>query len=388
MVVVFHMVQKMELAGLSPLKSLLVRFAAQGHIGVTVFFVLSGFLITTRYAARIEPTWTWAKRYLQNRFARIYPVYFLLTALSLLALALWPNQEFYAWPAHYSTVDKVASALANLTLTRAFFEDFTFTVVPTAWSLTVEECFYVCAPFLLLRLKRNGRRFLLYPALLLGVGVLLVAVCSRLPACYGLMANMRFMLTCTFFGRSTEFMCGMGLALWAAKQPLATARPFPYTALGVGGTGLFMALLAVLHYYSFPGIPASSELPYVQILATSLVLPLLICSLLWGLISEPTRLRSLLATPLFDLLGKSSYVLYLLHLGVFDSLFRQHISSNNFVCLLTYTLVAIAVYKTVEHPLNNRLRAGSLQRAPAPSDAVQQRAYGLSQPLLQRHTAA
>ena len=64
---------------------LLHRIVLELHIGVAIFFVLSGFLITLRYSNSTQWTWRWWGTYLRNRFARIYPMYFLLTC----AFFLW-----------------------------------------------------------------------------------------------------------------------------------------------------------------------------------------------------------------------------------------------------------------------------------------------------------
>src|SRR4030095_10906369 len=47
------------------------------HIGVTLFFVLSGFMITWRYDRRGAPE-SFVRRYFVNRFAVIYPLYLAL----------------------------------------------------------------------------------------------------------------------------------------------------------------------------------------------------------------------------------------------------------------------------------------------------------------------
>ena len=52
---------------------------AELHIGVTVFFVLSGFLIGYRYVGGSPVA---LRTYFANRFARIYPMYFLLTTVT------------------------------------------------------------------------------------------------------------------------------------------------------------------------------------------------------------------------------------------------------------------------------------------------------------------
>ena len=50
------------------------------HIGVTLFFVLSGFLISFKYLNNNDFNYT---KYFINRFSRIYPIYFILTILPL-----------------------------------------------------------------------------------------------------------------------------------------------------------------------------------------------------------------------------------------------------------------------------------------------------------------
>ena len=66
----------------------LQRFFNEFHIGVTIFFVLSGFLIAFRYFDSFKLTGDWFKQYLKNRVARIYPMYALLTIGAFIAYHL------------------------------------------------------------------------------------------------------------------------------------------------------------------------------------------------------------------------------------------------------------------------------------------------------------
>ncbi|RYY16963.1 MAG: acyltransferase, partial [Cytophagaceae bacterium] len=69
----------------APIPSLALKAVlSELHIGVSIFFTLSGFLITHRYAGRRfdGPTW---RRYLLHRVARIWPVYLLLVAATFAA---------------------------------------------------------------------------------------------------------------------------------------------------------------------------------------------------------------------------------------------------------------------------------------------------------------
>jgi peptidoglycan/LPS O-acetylase OafA/YrhL len=108
--------------------------AGEGHIGVGIFFVLSGFLITTRYAQRFADGNVSLRLYFVRRAARILPLYYFVLVASQLVS---PGYLVFAerWP--------------EWTLTQALFgESLHWLVIPTSWSLTVEECFYALAPLL------------------------------------------------------------------------------------------------------------------------------------------------------------------------------------------------------------------------------------------------
>ena len=65
----------------------LSRFADSGYMGVTLFFVLSGFVLTHRYQAELgSPTARNLWGYCRARFARIYPLYLLVLLFVVLRL--------------------------------------------------------------------------------------------------------------------------------------------------------------------------------------------------------------------------------------------------------------------------------------------------------------
>ncbi|MGI4975053.1 MAG: acyltransferase family protein [Janthinobacterium lividum] len=337
----------------------LIRVVQQGHIGVSVFFVLSGFLITNRYGHSLSLKGPWFWKYMQNRFARIYPIYFLLTVLTFVVMIVRPQYDWDEWTPSFTLFDKVAAILLNLTLTRSYFQDLWLLGVGTAWTLTIEETFYLCAPFLLVGLRRNRWNFALYPLLFLLTGFLLVAVCQRFLPYYGLMNEDTFMLCRTFFGRCSEFFVGIALAFWlnrysgAGRQAVGGCR---FTVLGVVGIGACMLAMALNEHHYHASI---RDFYTVYIGLTNFLLPLPVAALLWGLIHERSWLRLLLQTNLFDLLGKSSYVFYLIHQGVIDDFFGREISGNILVRLVAYSLLSIGLYTWVEKPLHQRLRAAT-----------------------------
>lgn len=76
-----------------------------------------------------------------------------------------------------------------------------------------------------------------------------------------------------------------------------------------------------------------------------------IAPLIYGLIYENNFVSKILKTPLFTLLGKSSYVFYLIHLGVFATFLMEHL--HNFILSFIFlNIISIALYWYVEKPLN------------------------------------
>ncbi|MBT2558536.1 acyltransferase [Hymenobacter sp. ISL-91] len=324
----------------------------QLHIGVSIFFVLSGFLIAFRYVDRIEPTITWAKKYMINRFARIYPLFFILTLITFIVMPIRDVHPDYEWNATTTSIDKVISVFANFTLTRAFFKNLLFIGVPTAWSLTVEECFYLSAPFILIFVRKRPTRLVLVALLLLSSGFLLTFM-STLTDLYGsFMRPVTFVLGYTYFGRCVEFMMGIGLALWIRKRGNGPAKSGT-TLIGV----LFIVVCLVFMVMTNWGYQIADNLPlsFSTLMINNLILPLGVFVLFHGLLHEETWFRRLLSTPLFNILGKSSYAFYLIHLGLFSDLVTQLIGGNVLVLFLLSNIASILLYKLVEHPFHTAI---------------------------------
>lgn len=149
-----------------------------GFIGVTVFFVLSGFLITTlllgelRRTGRVRLGSFWLKRLL-----RLYPALLVFVAVGLV---LWN------WVGDYKGASFSAGEAGVIALTytgnlfRAFW-DTTQGVFAHTWSLSMEEQFYLVWPpvLVLLAALRTRRRWLLA-----GLGVLVVGASAASWASY------------------------------------------------------------------------------------------------------------------------------------------------------------------------------------------------------------
>ena len=324
-----------------------------GYLGVSFFFVLSGFILVYVYSGRDTPK----GRFWQARFARIYPAYLfslLLTAPSI------PQMIPFLRMMHGSPA--VAIPSFPLLLEAWFPRDVFFWNV-VAWSLSVEAFFYFVFPFVLRSLEDLSTARLelwlggswLASLALTGAYVLLrpdgVAHTSSADNTLLWLAVVKF----NPLIRLPEFLLGMGTgALFLRRRPTAASGPV--------FAGLALLVLA---------IAAQRWLPY-PMLHSGLLAPAF-ALLIYGFASEPAWTRPLAAKPLI-LLGEASYSLYLLHtfplalmVYVFHLGDAPHAPAIVALAVGSTLLLSIGVYLGIENPLRKRLRPRYL---PQPVPAV------------------
>lgn len=313
-------------------------FFSEFHVGVTLFFVLSGFLICNRYYDDLNFNF---KDYLLKRFARIYPLYFIVTSLTFI---------FYAVFFAQNNMNDFKRYVFNILFLRGFFDDIKFSGVAQGWSLTVEEMFYFLAPLFFILIRKTKWFFILIPITFIILGVFLVNVFSGLDI-HGFFKNYEFMFDFTFFGRITEFFVGMALALFLKKDRKSNERFKYFTLIGVIGIIINIYLLSVLKI----GTGAGTDSFQGKVINT-LILPCFgIAPLFYGLIREKTIISKLLSSDLFVLLGKSSYAFYLIHIGIF-MMTLEKITNNVLYLFVSLNLIAVLLYLYLEKPLNDFFR--------------------------------
>jgi peptidoglycan/LPS O-acetylase OafA/YrhL len=315
------------------------RFINECYVGLIMFFVLSGFLITYRY--KDQPARS-LRSYLVNRVARVYPMYFLLTTLTLLVAADRMGDvggDLPAWKVY----------LANVTFVRGFFADLLFSGVSQGWSLTPEEVFYLTAPLTFVLLNRSRLTLIIVPLCLLATGFLLVRLFGGGGA-FGFMANNEFMRTYTIFGVSATFYAGVALAVAYARY--GDRFRGRYLTL-IGGTVTLGIMVAAAILKGDATVAVSHPLGYAVMTA---ILPTFgIAVLMWGLMIEDTWLSALLGSRLAVLLGHCSLTFYLLHVGVVAD-FLLSLWPNYAVLCLAMTVISVVVSLAIEHPADRAIR--------------------------------
>lgn len=327
----------------APAGTFAYRLFAQGYVGVSIFFILSGFLIHYRYADGVLAgrAWSW-RAYARNRFARVFPLYALVLMLTV-AVNITMGRAM-SWPLFG----------LNLTLLKGFFDDYKFSGIAQSWSLTVEACFYALAPLLFVLLRRWGALFL--TAGLTGLGVLFWAILAQTNGAGGstggFWGSLPFVLFYTFFGRAFEFLLGMALARRWQQERLPR---LPFATV----TGLVLMGGCIGWQACQPAITTNDDtLFWSEVGVYNYLLPVGIVLFLAGLIRERTVLGGVLAQPILQALGRSSYAFYLIHVGILPKLLQKTgLADAGWVLFGLLVLIAHGLYAWVEKPLNRWLRS-------------------------------
>ncbi|MBQ4064295.1 MAG: acyltransferase [Bacteroidaceae bacterium] len=121
----------------------------EGYVGVSFFFILSGFIIAHNYTTKLSNGSCSKKDFWVARFARIYPLHLLTLAIALIVGGTFVATQPISW-AHLFT---------SATLTNAYIprSDFFFALNSPAWSLCCEQLFYALFPFALPIIKSPKR---------------------------------------------------------------------------------------------------------------------------------------------------------------------------------------------------------------------------------------
>ena len=319
-------------------------FCQQLYIGVSFFFVLSGFLITIRYEDQIWKTKSQVFNYFRNRFARIYPMYFLVTTFTF-----W-YYVYHLRDLHNRVVmDNPAWVyICNITFIRGFFNDLVISGVAQGWTLTIEECFYALAPVIFILSTKWKLRYQVLTTYFLGILLWLI---FRNVKFYGFFGSLNFISYYSYFGRCLELFLGVAIArLYKRKKAFPVIKKH-FTVIG----GLFVIVTTVL--LEMAKGDSGYAIFYPQgIFINNFILPFAIAILFWGLLHERTVFSKLLGSKTFLLLGKSSYSFYLIHMGVFSELLYKYVTGNYLLNFPLFIVISIILFKLVEEPVNTLIR--------------------------------
>ena len=266
-----------------------------GFVGVDVFFVISGFLITSILFREISAQRFSFLDFWGRRARRILPA---LTVVVVVTLALgWLLLTAKDLSDLGRTIRYQSLFISNILFMRedGYFEPASdLKPLLHTWSLAVEEQYYIFFPLMMVLLMRYVRhwRWMLFAVLLVSFGLNIVYI-ERRP-------EFAFFSLPT---RAWELLCGAMLAV----LPAAKHAPRLWVRQTVGLAGLAAVLLAVFTFDKTTVFPGWAAL--VPVLGTT--------ALIWSGARGPTLAGQLLSLRPMVWIGLLSYSLYLWHWPIY-----------------------------------------------------------------------
>lgn len=329
-----------------------------GYIGVDIFFVISGYLISSLIFSELRDTGRFSYlNFYERRAKRILPALFVVMLASILVgwFVLLPSDFVAMGHSIGSSVLFVSNIYFYIVTTEYAAPDSNLLPLLHTWSLSVEEQFYLIFPVLVLACMRFAKKFWITAACITFVASLAFAeiMTDRDP-------SFSFYLLPS---RMWELLAGVGIALIERrKQSAMLAKSASALSL--------VALLAIVA--SIIGFDKQSHHPGLLTL-----IPVSACALLILTTSPSNLTGKLLSLKPMVWIGLISYSLYLWHFPIF-----AFIRSNSFevqpeaIALGTAlsVILAAASYRWIETPF----RRGRLTQDSSPLKMAMMATIGMA----------
>lgn len=298
---------------------------SQGFIGVSFFFILSGFILSYSYEDKLKNEVTSKRQFILLRLARIVPMHLLLAMPFILLTIHLKNFDF-------------SKTLTNILLMQSWIpkEDYYFSLNGVSWSLSDELFFYLMfIPLIYTSITKKVITAISIITLLLTIYFLKIIQTEELN---------HWLYYIFPVSRLVEFICGMIIyACWKnSRQQTVDSLLFLISLLPL--------LIAI--YYSNN---INNSLRYSLYYLLPMVIFFTSCIYLRNGV-----IHTILTSKTLELLGKSSFIFYLIHQPII--LFCFKIFGHNpgplylIALLVIITIVSIILYKLVEEPLELMLR--------------------------------
>ena len=311
-----------------------------GFIGVDIFFVISGYLITSIILKELVTTGSFSfKHFYERRIRRILP------ALLFVMLASLPFAWMYLLPGSF--VDFSKSILYSLGFSSNFYfhysgqqygaESGLLKPFLHTWSLSVEEQYYILFPIVLLITYKFFRKYLIH------------------------------ILT---FG----FIISLGLAEWTSRNYISISFYFIHTRMWELLAGSILAYFEITKGHRSKNQLLNITLPTIGLILIShsiiffdndifhpsffTLSPIIgVCLIIW-FSNKDELITKVLSTKLFVGIGLISYSLYLWHYPIFAfnrmSGFAQESLFKQLLLGIIILILSIISYVLVERPARNK----------------------------------
>ena len=346
--VVFVILSHLQLSG---------NLFSGGFVGVDVFFVISGYLITTllmhEYSKNAKANkgsgWISLRIFYFRRARRLLPA----AILVLFATVLFSYVFLNSVKAEQTLKDSLFALffLANLNLisqnTDYFQQGFESGPLQHFWSLSVEEQYYLIFPTLfLITVVLNGLKIGKYRLRWRKRLALVVGTLTALSLIWSIVQSNASPVSGYFSSLTRAWEIGVGslLAIGIFKGVPKESRLLNTFLASAGVFGILLPVVIFNSSSLFPGFNA-----LLPTLATS-------CLIYVGASGSQSVVTRLLSTKVFTFLGKISYSLYLWHLPILiliPQFFEPGLSQSvsKVILLIPIFLLSILTYFFIERPM-------------------------------------
>jgi peptidoglycan/LPS O-acetylase OafA/YrhL len=310
-----------------------------GYHGVTVFFVISGYLITSLLMAEYDKHGTIRfGHFYWRRFARLGPVLILVAVVTAAWLLITRVPIAQWWGGLLGSVTYTTDIIAAFFNNNAVSPNFQYT-----WSLGIEEQFYLFWPLLLLLLLRWGK--FVPTMVLLAAGIAAAWVVRYWEGTHGVARNAIYYGP---FSHVDALLLGCAIAIVLTRFP--SSKLLRVVARIVGPLGV--AVLAVIFYSG--QFPHWSDQFGLSALAAAAVV-------LWVAILPKDIFGRIMSLRPLAFIGRLSYSIYLwniLLLWVFVSIVHLHLrpAQTHWGIIWPVAVLGVAYlsYRFVETPLRRK----------------------------------
>lgn len=298
------------------------RWLPGGFVGVDIFFVISGYLITSIILKDCQNGSFSLRVFYQRRIARIYPAFFIVALVTLIgAYFIYTPQDLASAGANFASA---ALTVANM---KFMLQGNYFTLSPDAqpylhyWSLSVEEQFYMIFPLLFLVVFKYFRKqqVWVFGGLCVGSFLLCLLVTRLKP-------DWAFYLLPT---RAWELLAGCILSILASVSVRAFNSRWRNWISILGLVSIAVSFLVIHEGPHFPGYLAF--LPVVGA----------VCVLLPPVGFMGLGEKCLTFAP-FVFIGRMSYSLYLWHWPIFSLIDYQLFLASEYTRLTLKIILSLS----------------------------------------------
>ena len=309
-----------------------------GYVGVDIFFVISGYLITSIIINEKQQGVFSFSNFYERRARRILPALMaVLTFSSIMAFITMPADQLIIYSQSLLSVVTFSSNIFFYITNNYFSTATQEQVLIHTWSLAIEEQYYIFFPIIIVALWSSGKKQITY--VISGLALASLAW-SQYQAQIG-SVNSNFYL---IFSRAWELLLGSLIVILNISQ-LKIRQPQRET-LGIIGLALI--------FYSIIFFDHNTPFPSLYTLAPTMGAVLIIS------FSNNTYIGKLLSLRPLVVIGLISYSLYLWHQPIFAFMRLKLIGQPS---LLTFMfaialifVIAYLSYKYIEKPFRSKTR--------------------------------